>query len=176
MIWNFFIGNLANLGHFFVQNPLYRSKSYFQVEIWQYFPEKQTHWSTSLCSWAQIFKIKIWRSLKQIWYVVISSFGLLCIGYKSNTEGTGYDIKWELLGTSWATHWKLEEHIENLQIWWRHSENFMGTKLGTAKTQQPDSPSKGKKPGPTGCMLPHTQHWLQEIFCQAAFFAVVGVH
>ncbi len=26
----------------------------------------------------------------------------------------------------------------------------MGTKLGTAKTQQPDSPSKGKKPGPTG--------------------------
>jgi len=32
----------------------------------------------------------------------------------------------------------------------------MGTKLGTVKIQHPDPPSKGKKPGPTGCMLPQT--------------------
>ncbi len=39
----------------------------------------------------------------------------------------------------------------------------MGTKLGTVNIQHPDPPSKGKKPGTTGCMLPHTHHWLQEI-------------
>jgi hypothetical protein len=40
----------------------------------------------------------------------------------------------------------------------------MGTKLGTAKIQDPGPPLKGEKRGPTGCMVPHTHHWLQETF------------
>jgi hypothetical protein len=161
---------------FLVKNPLYRSKSYFSGRNLTVFRPKKTHWSTSLISLARIFKIKIWRLLKQIWHVVISSFGLLCIGYKSNTEGTGYGIKWELLGTSWGTHWKLEEHIENLQIWWRHSENFMRTKLGTVKIQHPKSPSKGKNLGRPGAWcLTHIID-SKRYFCQPAFFVVVGVH
>jgi hypothetical protein len=169
MIWNFFLGNLANLGHFFSWKILCIGRNHiFQVEIWQYFAPQKKH----LClAQHKSFKIKIWTLLKQIWYVVNSSFGLLYIGYKSKTEGTGYGIKWELLGTNWGTHWKLEEHIENLQISWKQSENFMGTE----KIQHPHPPSKGKKHGPTGWMMPHSIG-SKKYFCQPAFLAVVGVH
>jgi hypothetical protein len=36
------IKNLANLGKIFHENPLYWSKSYFQVEIWQKFANTKT--------------------------------------------------------------------------------------------------------------------------------------
>jgi hypothetical protein len=52
----------------------------------------------------------------------------------------------------------------------------MGTKLGTAKIQHPDSPSKGKNLGlPGACCLTHIIG-SKKYFCQPAFFAVLGVH
>jgi hypothetical protein len=173
MIWNFFLGNLANLGHFFSWKILCIGRNHiFQVEIWQYFAPQKKH----LClAQHKSFKIKIWTLLKQIWYVVNSSFGLLYIGYKSKTEGTGYGIKWELLGTSWGTHWKLEEHIENLQICWKQSEIFMGTNWEQQKSNTPALPQKENKPGITCWMLPHIIG-SKKYLCQPAVSAVVGVH
>jgi len=87
MIWNFFIGNLTNLGFFFA------GKSYFLVEIWQYFA-KEKHTDQHLCLAQHKFlnqDLNIPETDMICCNLIL--WAPLYIGYNSKIEGTGYGIK-----------------------------------------------------------------------------------
>jgi len=90
--------------------------------------------------------------------------------YKSRTLGKRYGIKWGAIGNM-----LVNKHVGNLG-------NMLGTWLehiGNTKTSTPPpSPPKRKKPGLSGCMLPHfigRYSFIYEIFCWPELVAIFGL-